>query len=344
LTDQLLDTIRAMPKIELHRHMEGALRLETLVDIARENSIEMPEYDVETLRPFVQMMPYEPRGWQNFLAKFKVLRQFFLSPAVIRRITRETIIDAAEDNIKYFELRFTPRALSVANKYSLHQVVTWVCDTTAQVMAEYDIEVKLIVSMNRHESLAIAEESLEAAIAHKHLGVVGVDLAGMEPNNPAYPFRHVFKKAREAGLGITIHAGEWEGPHSIWDAISSIQVDRIGHGIRVLEDYSLVNVLLERNIMLEVCPTSNVASGVSPNYFMHPLPRLIANGVRTTINTDDPLVCNITLSEEMHCSVTQMPLTMDDLKRQTMIAAESAFLPPEEKAALVEKYRDWLEV
>ena len=340
--NHLFDTIRAMPKIELHRHMEGALRLETLVDIAREHGIEMPEYTVENIRPFVQMMPEEPHTWQNFMAKFQVLRQFFLSEEIIRRITRDTIVDAAQDNIKYFELRFTPKALGQANNYSLHRVVTWVCDTTAEVAVEYDIEVKLIVSMNRHESLAIADETLHAAIAHRHLGVVGLDLAGIESGHSVYPFRHIFKQAREAGLGITIHAGEWEGPHSVWDAISNIPLDRIGHGIRVLEDYSLVNVVLDRGIMLEVCPSSNVLTGVVKDFYGHPLPRLIANGVRTTLNTDDSSVCDVTLSQEMCRAVAYMPLTLDDLKQQTLTAAKSAFLPPMEKAALVEKFAGWL--
>lgn len=339
MTENLCDTIRAMPKIELHRHMEGAIRLETLVDIARAHGIEMPDYEVETLRPFVQMMPEEPTAWENFIAKFKVLRQFFLSPEIIRRITHETIVDAANDNIKYLELRFTPRALSNLINCSLHEVVTWVCDTTAAVAAAHDIEVKLIVSMNRHESLEIGEETLQAALEHRNLGVVGLDLAGIEYGYPAYPFRGIFKKAREAGLGITIHAGEWDGPHSIWDAISSMHVDRIGHGIRVLEDYSLLNILLERGIVLEVCPTSNVVSGVVPDIYSHPLPRLIANGLLTTLNTDDPLVCDVTLSDEMYRAVEYMPLTLEDLKKQTLVAAESAFLPQRERTALVEKFR-----
>ena len=338
MTDNLIETIRAMPKIELHRHLEGALRLSTMVEIAREHGIEMPDYELETLRPFVQMMPLEPHTSQNFLAKFLVIRQFFLSPEIIRRMVREAIEDAANDNVRYFELRFTPKALSNLVKAPLHQVVTWVCDAAAETAAQHDIEVKLIVSMNRHESLKIGEETVQAAIDHRHLGVVGVDLAGMEPDHPAHAFRHVFKKARQAGLGITIHAGEWDGPQSIWDAITTIELDRIGHGIRVIEDYNLINVLLEKGTMLEVCPSSNVDSGVVDDFYHHPLPRLIANGVRVTLNTDDSLVSNITLSDEIYRALTYMPLTMDDIRRMTLTAAECAFLPPEEKKALVEKF------
>ena len=167
MTDNLLAKIRAMPKIELHRHLEGAVRLDTLVDIARKNGVEMPEYDVETIRPFVQMMPSEPRTWQNFLAKFQVLRQFFAPSENICRITREAIIDAANDNVKYLELRFTPRAWNNSSDCPTHQIVAWACETATQTAKEYDIQVKLIVSMNRHESLEIGHEAMKAAIDHK---------------------------------------------------------------------------------------------------------------------------------------------------------------------------------
>ena len=342
MTDNLLAKIRAMPKIELHRHLEGAVRLDTLVDIARKNGVEMPEYDVETIRPFVQMMPSEPRTWQNFLAKFQVLRQFFAPSENICRITREAIIDAANDNVKYLELRFTPRAWNNSSDCPTHQIVAWACETATQTAKEYDIQVKLIVSMNRHESLEIGHEAMKAAIDHKDLGVVGLDLAGVEVGYPAHLFRDIFHEASEAGLGITIHAGEWEGPQSIWDAISSMKVDRIGHGIRVLEDYGVVNVLIDQGIILEVCPSSNVDTGVVADMESHPLPRLIANNIKTTINTDDPLVSGITLSDEYYRVVQQTPLALDDLKKHTLVAAQSAFLQDKAKAELVDKFQKLL--
>ena len=342
MADSLFETVRAMPKIELHRHLEGSLRLDTMVEIARKHKFEMPEYSVEGLRPLVQMMPGEPRTWQNFLAKFRAIREFFLSPDVIQRITREAVIDAADDNVNYMELRFTPKALCNLVKWSFHDAVSLVCDTVAETAAEYDIDVRLIVSINRHESIEIGEETTRAAIDHRDRGVVGLDLCGMETGHPAYPFRGQFKEAREAGLRITLHAGEWEGPESVWDALSNIGAERIGHGVRAIEDHGIINVLKGLGIVLEVCPTSNVDSGVVADIRSHPLPRLIANGVKTTLNTDDPVVSGIQLSDELYRVVKYMSLTIDDVKQQVLMAAQSAFLPEDEKAALVAKFEGWL--
>src|SRR5262245_2787778 len=260
-----------MPKIEMHRHLEVSVRLSTLIEIALEYGIEMPEYDVETLRPFVQMMPDEPRNWNHFLGKFQTLRQFYRSPEVIRRVTREVIADAAEDNVKYLELRFTPRALSNIINCSYHEVVSGVCQVAAESAREYDILVRLILSMNRHESVEIGEEVLSAAIDFCNQGVVAVDLAGNEQTFSARPFRSVFERAREAGLGVTIHAGEWGGAENVRDAVEQLGAARVGHGVRLLEDETLLPLLVERGIVLEVCPTSNVQSGVVSGFEAHPL-------------------------------------------------------------------------
>src|SRR5882724_7139293 len=154
--------MQELPKIELHRHLEGAIRLSTMVEVAQEYGIEMPEYDIEMLRPFVQMMPSEPHNSQHFLTKFMTIRQFFLSETVIRRMVREAVEDAALDNIKYFELRFTPRALSNILNCPFEEVLEWVCTEAVATGAAHDIQVRLIVSMNRHESYGIAELTLDA--------------------------------------------------------------------------------------------------------------------------------------------------------------------------------------
>ena len=201
--------MQALPKVELHRHFEGAIRLSTLVEVAQEYGIEMPEYDVELLRPFVQMMPTEAHNSQHFLAKFMTIRQFFLSEIVIRRMTHEVVTDAALDNIKYFELRFTPRALSNILNCPYENVLDWVCTEAVATAAQYDIQVRLIVSVNRHESFAIAERTLDAVLAYQSAYIVGVDLAGNESDYPAEPFQPLFERAKNVGLGVTIHAGEW---------------------------------------------------------------------------------------------------------------------------------------
>jgi adenosine deaminase len=248
------------------------------------------------------------------------------------------VIDAALDNIKYMELRFTPRALSTIIKATPYDVIGWVCESVKQTCEEYDIEVRLIASMNRHESLEFGEQVLKAAIDHCDKGVVAIDLAGQEEGHPASVFRSLFREAKESGLGVTIHAGEWDGAMSVWDAIGNVGADRVGHGIRALEDPGVLAVLAERGVVLEVCPTSNVDSGAVTSLKTHPLPRLIDDGVITTINTDDPLVSNITLSDEMARAITYMSLTLDDMKRSVIRASQAAFLPDAERTQLSAKF------
>lgn len=318
------------------------MRLSTLVEIARDFGFEMPEYEEETLRPFVQMMPYEPRTWQNFLGKFRTLRQFYLSPNIIRRIAAEAVIDAATDNIKYMELRFTPKALSNITKASYHDTIRWVCETATDTARDYDIDVRFIISMNRHEDVEIGAQVIEAAIDYMNIGVVGIDLAGIELDYPIYPFVDVLKRGRDAGLYITLHAGEWDGAHSIWDAISFAGAHRIGHGIRAIEDAGVIEVLREHAIPLEVCPTSNVDSGVVADYSSHQLPLLWDAGVKVTLNTDDPLVSGITLTDELVRVVEKLPFSIDDVKRMMINAAEAAFLPDNERRRLIRRFQQAL--
>lgn len=336
---KLLALIRTLPKIELHRHLEGSVRLQTLVDIALEYGIEMPEYDPEILRPFVQMMPGEKRTSQHFLSKFSMLRQFYRSNDVVARIAREAVEDAAADNIHYMELRFTPMALCNVTKSPLEDIVALVAETVCETAKACGIQVKLIASMNRHESVEIGEKVMRAAIANMHKGVVALDLAGDEANFSALPFRSLFQQAREAGLGITIHAGEWNGANSVWDAIGNMNAKRIGHGIRALEDIAMINVLVEREIVLEVCPSSNYLSGIVDSLDNHPLILLTDHDVLTTINTDDPSVCNVTLSEEIALTMTHIGLTLEDIKKYTLRAARAAFLPNAERDALVRQFQ-----
>jgi len=340
--DHLLRTMQAMPKIELHRHLEGSIRLSTMVEVAKEYGIEMPEYDIEMLRPFVQMMPTEPHNSQHFLAKFMTIRQFFLSDTIIRRMTREVVADAAADNIKYLELRFTPRALANIIDCPFEDVIHWVAAEAALAVDQYGTQVRLIVSVNRHESIEIAERTLDAIIAINSPYVAAVDLAGNEKDFPAEPFQDFFERAKGTGLGVTVHAGEWGELENIRTAVAVLHADRIGHGVRAWEDMALCDWLIERGVVLEVCPTSNVHSGAVRDWAQHPLSQLYRHGVITTLNTDDPLVSNITLTDELVRVVEHMGFTVHDIKQHMLNAAKAAFLPPQEREILVSQFESAL--
>lgn len=340
--EQTMATIRAMPKIELHRHLEGSLRLNTLVEIGEEAGIEMPDYDAESLRPFVQMMPDEERSSKHFLSKFMTLRQFYRSPEIIERITYEIVEDAALDNVKYMELRFTPKALCNITNAKLEEIVPLVCDAANAAAEEFGIMVRHIVSMNRHESVDLGEYALRAALNNRHKGVVGIDLAGDEANYPGLEFRSLFQRAKAAGLGITIHAGEWGSSTSIWNAIGNLGADRVGHGVAVIDDPAMMQVLIDRQIVLEVCPTSNYLSGVVDSMESHPIDELTRKQVLTTINTDDPLICGVNLSDEIAATMAALNLSLDDIKRYQLRAARAAFLDPSEREDLIRTFQGYM--
>jgi adenosine deaminase len=329
-----LNTYRALPKVELHRHLEGSLRLDTMVDIAKKHGITIPA-DVLRLSTLVQVQEEDKFTFQNFLSKFNTLRMFYRSPDVIHRITREAIEDAAKDNVKYMELRFTPVALSRAERFPLHDVIDWVIVSTREAAKKYNLNVKLIASVNRHESAELAEQVAWLAAEHINDGLVALDLAGNEAEFPTKPFHGIFKEARQAGLHVTIHAGEWGPAQHIREAIEEIGAERIGHGVRVLEDENITALARERQTAFEVCITSNHQSGVVETLEEHPLMKMFENGINVTINTDDPSISRITLSHEYYnaCDALQMP--QFTLKERIVAAAKAGFLPDDEKEKLV---------
>ncbi len=326
-----LSLYRAIPKVELHRHLEGSLRLETLLDIARQHDLTIPETHFSSL---VQMQKDDPLTFTNFLSKFQTLRIFYRSPEVITRITREAIADAAADGVRYLELRFTPMALSRLQGFSLGEVMDWVLAAAKSASQEHNVVTRLIVSVNRHEPLSIAEEVLRQAVDRKGHGIVGLDLAGNEVEFPAAPFAGVFKEAGASGLHLTVHAGEWGGPQNVREAIEVLGAERVGHGVRVMQDPDVVALACERGTVFETCMTSNYQTGVVPVLSQHPLPQMIQAGLNVTINTDDPGISRITLTDEYRVALEEMGMPVAALVNCVLAAALGSFQPPAERIAL----------
>lgn len=321
-----------LPKVELHRHLEGSLRVPTMMEIVRAH--EMDVKNTGYLRPLVQVDHDEPYTFENFLSKFGTLRLFYKSPDIIKRVSWEAVEDAALDNVRYMELRFTPVALSRAQGFPMAQVVDWVIESVYQAADHFQVMVRLIISINRHESLEIAREALEIALTREKDGIVGVDLAGNEAEFSAGPFRELFEEARQGGLRITIHAGEWSGAENVRQAIEDLGADRIGHGIRVLEDPRVVALARERGTPFEVCVTSNLHSGVVDDITNHPIKRMIESGLNVTINTDDPSISRINLSSEYQTVHKDLGISMDMIGTRVKAAAQGAFLPAELRGKL----------
>lgn len=325
---------QSLPKVDLHRHMEGSIRLTTLLEVRRAHGRPLP--DTGKLPELVQVSPADKYTFENFLSKFQTLRLFYRTPEIIDRITRETIADAAADNVRYLELRFTPVALSRAESFPLAEVMDWVLTAAQESEQEYHVKTRLIASVNRQESLELAAEVARLAADRRDKGIVGLDLAGNEAQHTGLPFAGLFKEARQMGLHITIHAGEWSGAQNVRMAILDLETERIGHGVRVLEDPEVVALARERYIPFEVCITSNLQSGVIPPNTVHPLPRMLSLGLNATIHTDDPSISQITLGNEYDYACENLRLTLATLNNRILAAAQAAFLPPSEKDQLIQ--------
>jgi adenosine deaminase len=290
---------------------------------------------VISLSGLTKIQDQDPLTFSNFLEKFKTLRLFYRSPDVIHRITMEAVEDAARDNVRYLELRFTPVALSRAEGFPLHDVMDWVITSARAAAQQYGLRVGLIASVNRHESVELAEQVAWLAASYVKDGMLALDLAGNEAEFPAAPFAGIFNEACQAGLHITVHAGEWAGAQNVHQAIELLGAQRIGHGVRVLEDDKIVALAAERATTFEVCLTSNYQSGVIPDLGLHPLRLMLGRGLNVTLNTDDPSVSRITLAHEYQVACRELGLPLMDLKNRVLAAAQAAFLPEAERLALV---------
>ena len=322
-----------LPKVDLHRHLEGTLRLNTLREVAAAHQIELPAGT--DLARLVQVQQDEPFTSDNFLSKFATLRLFYVSPEIIRRAVYEAFEDAAKDGVIYMELRFSPVALTRVKNYPMSEAMDWVIASAQKASRDFNITAGLIVCILRHESRALAEEITSLSIERAGKGIAGLDLAGDEVRFSALPFADLFQQAKAAGLGITIHAGEWGPAENIRQAVEVLGADRIGHGVRVLEDPQVVALVRERGTAFEVCPTSNYQTGGVTSLAAHPLARMVNAGVTVTINTDDPAISQITLTNEYRVACAELKLSRQALQACILAAARASFLPPGEREKLV---------
>ncbi len=331
LTEAQADGIPStIPKIDLHRHLEGSVRLGTIADIAGQFDLDLPR-DEESLRRQVQVLPEDPRNHEFFLERFRVIRNIFQSDGVIRRIVREAIEDAAADNVKYLEIRFTPAALTQTVGFPLDEATDWVIEAAREAQRDFSIKVGLIASVNRHEDPCIAKSVFQVVQDRSGDGILGIDLAGDELQASMKPFKPVFERAKSQGLGITVHAGEWADAQNVREAILELGADRIGHGVRVMDDPDVIELARDRGVCFEVSLTSNLLTGAVNSIDEHPLMAMIQAGLRLTLTTDDPSIFSTTLSKEYALAVENFQLSKESLKAMVMTAVQSSFLPNRDK-------------
>lgn len=335
---RLRELIARLPKVELHQHLPGSLRTQTVIDLADEYGFELPSHDPEELRPYLQVMPDTPAELGPILRTLgDFQRRCFVSPAALSRLTFEMIEDAYREGVVYLEIRFSPLTMA-GDSMSYEQVMDGIGDGIARALAQYDIQTRVLLGMTR-TNLSASEGIAELALAlAEEEQIAGVDLSGDEAVAPARDFEALFARIRaESDLGITIHAGEAAGPDSVRDAVERLGAGRIGHGVRAVQDREVVALLQRRGIVVETCPTSNVLTGAVPSLAEHPLPLFLEAGVAATINTDDPAWFDSTLNQEYYRVLVEMGLSFAQLHQAALNAAAGAFLPDAEKSKLRER-------
>lgn len=327
----------SLPLTDLHRHLDGNIRAQTILELGREFNLALPASTLDTLRPHVQVVETAP-DLVSFLQKLDWGVKVLGSLEACRRVAWENIEDAARNGLHYVELRFSPGYMAMSHNLPVAGVVEAVIEGVTQGCRHFGIEVRLIGIMSRTFGEAACEAELNALLAHRD-HITALDLAGDELGFPGGLFLEHFNRARDAGWRITVHAGEAAGPESIWQAIRELGAERIGHGVKAVEDPALMDFLAEKRIGIESCLTSNIQTSTVASLDKHPLVTFLDHGILATINTDDPAVQGIDIIHEYQIAAPKAGLSRQHIRTAQQNGLEIAFLTAAEKQAIIDKVR-----
>jgi adenosine deaminase len=322
----------ALPRIDLHRHMDGNVRLATILDLADTYGIALPGSTIETLRPHVQVSGVMP-DLVSWLAKLRWMMAVMADTDAVRRIARENVEDAQRDGLDYVELRFSPQFIARPHGLDPAAVVEAVIAGVNEGRVATGMHVRLIGILSRTFGPDACTIELEALLAHRDQ-LTALDLAGDERAWPADQFAEHFRRARHAGWAITVHAGEAGDAASVWSALHDLGADRIGHGTHAIDDPALLDELARRRTGIEVALTSNVQTATVASYADHPMKRFLAHGILAALNTDDPVVSGIDWPHEVAVAAPAAGLDDDEIAAAFANALAVSFVSDEERAAI----------
>ncbi|EPR8096733.1 adenosine deaminase [Klebsiella quasipneumoniae subsp. similipneumoniae] len=325
----------SLPLTDIHRHLDGNIRAQTILDLGREFNITLPATTLDTLRPHVQVTSLEP-DLVSFLAKLDWGVKVLVSLEACRRVAYENVEDAARNGLHYVELRFSPRYMAMTHQLPVDGVVEAVIAGVREGCRDFQVDARLIGILSRTFGEAACQEELAALLAHRD-GITALDLAGDELGFPGALFLSHFNQARDAGWHITVHAGEAAGPESIWQAIRELGAERIGHGVKAVQDPALMDYLAEHRIGIESCLTSNVQTSTVPSLAQHPLKQFLEHGVLASLNTDDPAVQGVDIIHEYTVAAPAAGLSREQIRQAQINGLTQAFLSEQEKAALIQR-------
>lgn len=324
-----------IPKIELHCHLGGSIRTETILDIAKTSQLQLPADDVETLNQYVQVHE-QLQDLQAVLDAFGIAQNCFVSPEVVERLAYEAFEDAAQQNIRLFELRFSPDWAFRGHNLDWNAAFDGILRAKERAEAQWHLVIGLIAITSRTFGRESCEKTVNWAIQQKEY-IQGIDLADGER---AYPIEHFVApvlKAKEAGLKVTVHTGEDTPASYVVRTIEAVHPDRIGHGIHIIEDQAAIEVVKVHNITLEVCPWSNYLTHSVNRIEEHPLKQLYDLGVKVTINSDDPGVLATNLNNEYRIAHEILGMSFEEIAHCNRYALEASFLPDEQKKKILQR-------
>ena len=325
-----------IPKTEIHCHLEGAIRTQTIIDIAREYNLKLPSYEAGALDKYVKVYD-QLRDLEAVLAAFAIFQNSITSPSVVERIAWELFEDSAKQNIKLFEVRFSPDWAFHGHHLDWDECLDGLLRARERAERAFDMAIGYIAITSRSRGPESCVKTIAWAIRHKDK-LLGVDLADSERDFPLREFVGPVLKAKEAGLKVTIHTGEDTPASFVKETIELVNPDRIGHGIHAIEDMEVVELLKERGTTLEVNPWSNYLTNSVRTIEQHPLKKLFDLGVRVTINSDDPEVLETNLNNEYRIAHEVLGMSMDEIAVCNRYACEASFLPEQKKQQVWNKY------
>jgi adenosine deaminase len=332
----LLSYVQAVPKAELHVHLEGAIQPETLLTLAQRNGIALPSNTIDGIRSWIAY-----RDFDHFIELFRAACRCLRTAEDYELVAYDLGADLARQGVRYAEATFS---VSVHHRNGVPQSAYFegLERGRQRALADFGIELTWIFNIVRQWKDGapleeLADHTTAVSIEGQEIGVVALGLAGAEAGAPPEPFAPWFERALAAGLHSAPHAGEHAGPESVWGAIRALHAERIGHGVRAVEDPTLVRYLAEHRITLDVCPLSNVRLGVAPSLERHQLPTLLDAGVTVTLNSDDPSLFNTSLSDDYATLVEPFGLSVEQIDEIVLNGFRSSFLPVERKQALISK-------
>ncbi|MFX0547730.1 adenosine deaminase [Hathewaya histolytica] len=318
-----------LPKIELHCHLDGSLRPETIIDIAKKEDINLFSFDIEKVRESV-IAPLDCESLDEYLERFAIPNKVMQSKESLRRITFELFEDAAKENVKYMEVRFAP-LLHTLRGLTVHEVIESVIQGLKEAEKEYDIKGNIILGCMRIANEDKAFEVVEDGKRFLSKGVVGIDLCASEVKGFAHEFKNAIGLAREYGYRVTIHAGETGIGENVLDAIEVLGAERIGHGVYIKNCKEAYKLVKDRNILLEMCPTSNIQTKAVESYEEHPFYDFYKAGIKVSVNTDNRTVSNTDMTNECEVLFEKFGITKEDYKKIYLDSVDSAFTDEDTK-------------